>query len=98
MNVNPDRSWPNAASAWKPASAPGARTTADAWDIDRPRRTTSTTTSTSPAGTGLANTPWIERSTWSVPSSASMARAAMAASTPPCGTIASIHCGPMVAR
>ena len=75
-----------------PASAPSARTVAVAWEIDRPRRSTSTSITTGPAGTGLANTVVSVRSTWAgSPTSAAMARAASAAISPPCGTVGQFH-------
>ncbi len=92
VKSKPRRGAPKAAMAVRPAAAPGFRTVAESCDIDRPRRRTVTSTSTGPPATWPANMAVIVRSVWSGwPSTRSIARTAMAATTPPCGTTASCH-------
>jgi hypothetical protein len=87
VNSNPGRSAPNTATVAWPDAAPAARTVALACDIDRPRRSTDTSTVTGPAGTSAAKTVERVRSRWSGRSSSrAMAEAASAAMIPPWGT------------
>ena len=80
-------------SASKPASAPGLRSDARTCDIERPRRSTSTSMSTGPWRTWPANTPLrLRNGCVESPSAASIARAAVAATMPPWGTIGQFQC------
>ncbi len=75
-----------------PVAAPMGRTVAVAWDIVRPRRSTTTSTSTGPGGTCAAKTVVTERKDCSGrSSSAAMARSARAVTTPPWGSTGAFH-------
>ena len=88
VNSNPGWSTPKTARVVWPTPSPPARAVARTCDIVRPRRSTSTSTATGPAGTWAANTVVSVRRCWSGrPSSAVMAAAATAAMTPPWGTV-----------
>jgi hypothetical protein len=68
VNEKPARSRPNTASeVWPTSGLPAARTVAESCDIDRPRRSTATSTVTGPAGTGAAYTVVSERRLWAAP-------------------------------
>jgi hypothetical protein len=70
-----------------PGVGPGERTSAVAWEIDRPRRSTLTSTVTGPEGTCPANTVVSDRRRWpGSASSTAIALAAIATIIPPWGT------------
>ncbi len=84
VKAKPRRGTPKMAVVRWPRAAPGLATSARSWDIDRPRRRSSTSIETGPSATWATKAVCRVRSTWEGSASISpMARSAKAVTMPP---------------
>jgi hypothetical protein len=96
VKSKPGRVDPKMAVVRCPRVDPGLVTSARRWDMDRPRRSSSTSTVTGPWATWAAKVVCSVRATWwGSPSSSPMARRARAVTTPPWGSGKRFHAGSM---